>query len=267
MPESLTSHGEAPEISVVVPLYNEQENVAELHRRLGLALGSLGVPYEIVFVDDGSRDATPRLIDELQGADPDLAAAILAGLGPSVSTTADVTPTGGGDLDVDVTLSAEAVALVEAARQGAGFFALWFGRSFAYRSVYAIGAVLEVRTRPSPSCRRWLCWGSGRRWARGSRGDGGYPSPLTTGPLGDWAALGTAPCHGRAVPMRRLRGDQLEADPETGDQVLQRQGHGRAVDQKKGRTRSSGPGCRAAGSRTTRCGGNNSPWPTPWGSS
>jgi polyisoprenyl-phosphate glycosyltransferase len=63
---------ESPEISVVVPLYNEQENVPELHRRLGLALASLEVPYEIIFVDDGSRDDTPRLIDELHAADPSL---------------------------------------------------------------------------------------------------------------------------------------------------------------------------------------------------
>ncbi len=64
--------GPAPEISVVVPLYNEQENVHELHRRLAAALGGLGVPYEILFVDDGSRDATPALIDAMQGDDPHL---------------------------------------------------------------------------------------------------------------------------------------------------------------------------------------------------
>ena len=63
---------ESPEISVVVPLYNEQENVRELHRRLGLALASLQVPYEIVFVDDGSRDDTPQLIDELRSVDTSL---------------------------------------------------------------------------------------------------------------------------------------------------------------------------------------------------
>ena len=61
-----------PEISVVVPLFNEQANVPELHRRLGRTLASLEVPYEIVFVDDGSRDATSRLIDELYAADPSL---------------------------------------------------------------------------------------------------------------------------------------------------------------------------------------------------
>ncbi len=72
MTESPALHDESPEISVVVPLYNEQENVPELDRRLGLALASLEVPYEIIFVDDGSRDDTPRLIDELHAADPSL---------------------------------------------------------------------------------------------------------------------------------------------------------------------------------------------------
>ena len=65
-----------PEISVVVPLFNEEENIGQLHRRLSVALSSLEVPYEILFVNDGSRDATPRLIDALhaqgseRGGDP-----------------------------------------------------------------------------------------------------------------------------------------------------------------------------------------------------
>lgn len=61
-----------PEISAVVPLYNERENVHELHRRLTAALRGLGVDYEVVFVNDGSRDETPRLIDELGAGDPNL---------------------------------------------------------------------------------------------------------------------------------------------------------------------------------------------------
>lgn len=44
--------------SVVVPLYNEEGNVEELHRRIKASLEKLGGPYEIIFVDDGSRDAT-----------------------------------------------------------------------------------------------------------------------------------------------------------------------------------------------------------------
>src|SRR5437763_16487380 len=43
-------------VSVVVPLYNEEENVAILQRELTDALS--GLDYEIIFVDDGSRDET-----------------------------------------------------------------------------------------------------------------------------------------------------------------------------------------------------------------
>jgi dolichol-phosphate mannosyltransferase len=64
--------GPTPELSVVVPLYNERENVRELHRRLSEALGRLDFPYEIMFVNDGSRDETPELIDALQEEDPQL---------------------------------------------------------------------------------------------------------------------------------------------------------------------------------------------------
>lgn len=49
------------EISIVVPLYNEEENVSELHSRLGKVLKGIGRSYEIIFVDDGSKDRTePR---------------------------------------------------------------------------------------------------------------------------------------------------------------------------------------------------------------
>jgi dolichol-phosphate mannosyltransferase len=73
MPQRFSQSCDQPEISVAVPLYNEQDIVAELHRRLDLALGSLETSYEIVFVDDGSRDKTPDLIDAMQESDPNLA--------------------------------------------------------------------------------------------------------------------------------------------------------------------------------------------------
>jgi dolichol-phosphate mannosyltransferase len=59
----------APLLSVVVPLFDEEVNLAELYRRLVAALGALDAPCELVFVDDGSRDATPRLLDDLQAQD------------------------------------------------------------------------------------------------------------------------------------------------------------------------------------------------------
>lgn len=62
------------DVSVVVPLFNEQETLPELHRRLSGVLGRLGVSYEIVLVDDGSQDATAARIDELLEMDPRLVA-------------------------------------------------------------------------------------------------------------------------------------------------------------------------------------------------
>jgi dolichol-phosphate mannosyltransferase len=54
-----------PALSVVVPLFNEHENIPALWDRLCAVLESTPLDYEIVLVDDGSKDATPRLLDEL----------------------------------------------------------------------------------------------------------------------------------------------------------------------------------------------------------
>ncbi|MEW6110219.1 MAG: glycosyltransferase family 2 protein [Nitrospirota bacterium] len=56
-------------VSVVVPLYNEEENVRELHGRLKRALDSLGDEYEIIFVDDGSTDSTLPFLQKIQSED------------------------------------------------------------------------------------------------------------------------------------------------------------------------------------------------------
>ena len=58
-----------PELSVVVPLYNEEESLRPLYRSITDAVAPLGVSYEIVFVDDGSRDATVQVADEIARAD------------------------------------------------------------------------------------------------------------------------------------------------------------------------------------------------------
>ena len=60
----LRSDRGGPAISVVVPL-NEEENIAGLWERLQAALKSTGMEYEVVLVDDGSRDATPDLLEAI----------------------------------------------------------------------------------------------------------------------------------------------------------------------------------------------------------
>jgi glycosyltransferase involved in cell wall biosynthesis len=59
----------APEISVVIPVYNEAGIVREATRDLARKLDALGWDYEIVLAENGSRDGTPEALRELAGAD------------------------------------------------------------------------------------------------------------------------------------------------------------------------------------------------------
>ncbi len=58
-----------PEISVVIPLHNEATTLDELYRRVRAVMEALGQPWELVLVNDGSTDDTPRLLDALYKAD------------------------------------------------------------------------------------------------------------------------------------------------------------------------------------------------------
>jgi glycosyltransferase involved in cell wall biosynthesis len=62
--------GRRPAISVVVPIYNERENVTALHDALTHALVLFGRRYEILLVDDGSRDGTRDVLRALAARDP-----------------------------------------------------------------------------------------------------------------------------------------------------------------------------------------------------
>jgi glycosyltransferase involved in cell wall biosynthesis len=56
-------------ISIVVPLYNEKESLVELHGRIREAVQSLGAPYEVIFVDDGSTDGSHGVLREIRERD------------------------------------------------------------------------------------------------------------------------------------------------------------------------------------------------------
>jgi polyisoprenyl-phosphate glycosyltransferase len=57
-------------ISVVIPCFNEEGTLRETHRRVGQTLAQASRGYEIVYVDDGSRDTTPELLRALHAEDP-----------------------------------------------------------------------------------------------------------------------------------------------------------------------------------------------------
>jgi glycosyltransferase involved in cell wall biosynthesis len=65
------------DLSIVVPLYNEEANLALLVEQLQASLSPLGRSFEIVLVDDGSRDGSPAVLAELSGAVPELVAVLL----------------------------------------------------------------------------------------------------------------------------------------------------------------------------------------------
>src|SRR3970040_3110125 len=60
------------DLSVVVPLYNEEESVELLHRRISEALQDTALEYEILFVNDGSRDRTLERAAGIADRDPRL---------------------------------------------------------------------------------------------------------------------------------------------------------------------------------------------------
>jgi glycosyltransferase involved in cell wall biosynthesis len=63
-PEPATLH-----LSVVVPLRDEEPNVAPLHEELTRVLAALGLPYELILIDDGSTDGTFEQLRSVQAAD------------------------------------------------------------------------------------------------------------------------------------------------------------------------------------------------------
>jgi glycosyltransferase involved in cell wall biosynthesis len=57
------------DISVVIPVFNEEENLPELYSRLVTELDKLGKTWEVILTDDGSKDGSPQLLQELAEKD------------------------------------------------------------------------------------------------------------------------------------------------------------------------------------------------------
>jgi glycosyltransferase involved in cell wall biosynthesis len=98
-----------PDVSIVVPLYNEVDNVEELHRQLTAALDPLGRTFELVLVDDGSTDGTRERLLALEARDPRVRPVLLRrNFGQTAAFSAgfdrsrgDVVVTSDGDLQND----------------------------------------------------------------------------------------------------------------------------------------------------------------------
>lgn len=148
----------AVEISVVVPCFNEEEGIRECHRRLSHVLGGFDVPYEIVYINDGSRDGTLALLQEIHANDPNVTVVELSrNFGHQAAVSAGLEIAAGQAvviIDADLQDPPEVIAkMVEIWRQGyevvygvrdsrAGEsgFKLWTAKLF-YRCINALSDV------------------------------------------------------------------------------------------------------------------------------
>jgi len=57
-------------LSVILPVYNEEENIVEMHAEIDAVMQEMDIDYEIIFINDGSNDLTLNRLMEIQAADP-----------------------------------------------------------------------------------------------------------------------------------------------------------------------------------------------------
>jgi glycosyltransferase involved in cell wall biosynthesis len=67
---STSIDGSEPELSVIVPVFNEAENLELLCREVHSSLGEAKIDFELIFADDGSTDDTPRVLDRMANEFP-----------------------------------------------------------------------------------------------------------------------------------------------------------------------------------------------------
>lgn len=144
-----------PTFSIIAPIFNEAESIPELYRRVKEVMDSTGEPWELVLIDDGSRDGSTDMLRELGAADSRVRPVIFArNFGHQIAVTAgwdyargDAVIVIDADLqdppEVILDLIAkwregyEVVYAVRAEREGESKFKLWTAALF-YRLIYRI---------------------------------------------------------------------------------------------------------------------------------
>jgi polyisoprenyl-phosphate glycosyltransferase len=138
--------------SIIAPIFNEKENLAELHRRVTEVMDSTGEPWELILVDDGSSDSSSDIIRKLAKDDTRIRPVIFArNFGHQVAVTAGLDYSRGDAIVIiDADLQDppelilemakkwkegyEVVYAVRAEREGESWFKLWTASMF-YRLI------------------------------------------------------------------------------------------------------------------------------------
>ncbi|PLC50326.1 glycosyltransferase [Pollutimonas subterranea] len=146
------------ELSVVIPLYNEYEVIPMMYERLTAVLASLAIPYELVLVDDGSRDGTPTTMSRLADADPNVTAVFLSrNFGKEAALTAGLDHATGDAviiMDADLQDPPELIPeMLKAWKAGVDVVCMrrrsrsgesWFKRYSAHRYYRVLNAISDV---------------------------------------------------------------------------------------------------------------------------
>jgi polyisoprenyl-phosphate glycosyltransferase len=141
--------------SIIAPIYNELENIPELHRRVSEIMDSTSEPWELILVDDGSTDGSTEVIRDLAQKDPCVRPVIFArNFGHQIAITAGWDyARGDAVVIIDADLQDppelilemakkwkegyEVVYAVRTEREGESWFKLWTASLF-YRLIYRI---------------------------------------------------------------------------------------------------------------------------------
>lgn len=149
-------------LSVVIPLYNEHEVIGMTHTRLTTVLVGLGITYELVLVDDGSRDGTRHAMNQLAETDPAVTAVFLSrNFGKEAALTAGLAHADGDAviiMDADLQDPPELIpAMLQAWKDGADVVCMrrrsragetWFKRFSAHLFYRLLNAISDVDIPP-----------------------------------------------------------------------------------------------------------------------
>ncbi|WHQ45946.1 glycosyltransferase family 2 protein [Alcaligenes faecalis] len=154
--------GEKTELSVIIPLYNEHEVIAIMYERLTAVLAGMNISYELVMVDDGSRDGTPNMMSALAKEDPAVTAVFLSrNFGKEAALTAGLEHASGAAviiMDADLQDPPELIPqMLRAWKDGADVVCMhrrsragetWFKRYSAHQFYRILNAISEVDIPP-----------------------------------------------------------------------------------------------------------------------
>lgn len=150
------------QVSIVIPLYNEQAVIVPLHERVTAVLDAVHLTYELVLVDDGSRDETARMLCRIAGRDPAITAVFLSrNFGKEAALTAGLEHAVGAAvivMDADLQDPPELIPqMIDAWKAGADVVCMrrrsragesWLKRSSAHGFYRLLNAVSDVDIPP-----------------------------------------------------------------------------------------------------------------------